>query len=165
MTVIDWVIAAVVGLSLLLGLKRGLVFEAASLAKWVAAFVIAKIFGAPLALLLAPYVDPPSFRLPAAFVSLFIATLVVGSLVGRLLEALVQATGLTVMDRALGAAFGALRGVLIWVVVLGVLSRSSSMPEDPWWKASLLIPPLMRCDAWVNAAFASVTEFIVQLAS
>lgn len=165
MTGIDWVIAAVVVLSMLTGLKRGLIAEAVSLAKWLAAFIIAKVFSGPLALLLAPHVSPPSLRVPAAFTSLFVATLVVGGLMGRLLEALVQATGLTGTDRLLGLMFGGIRGVFIWVIVLGVLSRTTSMSDDPWWKESQLIPPLMECDVWVNTAYAWVSDWVIRLAS
>ncbi len=165
MTGIDWVIVAVVALSMLMGLKRGLIAEAVSLAKWVAAFIIAKVFSDPLAVLLAPHVNPPSLRVPVAFSALFLATIVVGGLVGRLLDALVQATGLTGTDRLLGLVFGGVRGVFIWVILLGVLSRSTSMPEDPWWKESQLIPPLMQCNGWVDVAYARISGWVIDLAT
>ena len=42
----DWAILAVLGLSVVLSLWRGFVKEAASLAGWIAAFVIANVFTA-----------------------------------------------------------------------------------------------------------------------
>ncbi len=144
----DYVIIGIVGISVFLGLRRGFVTEAFSLAAWVAAFVIAKLFCNSLALLAGSLVNPPSLRVPIAFVVLFIATLIVGGLIQRLLRELVNVTGLSATDRALGMAFGALRGALIVIVTLGVLSRTTEMPKDPWWRKSILIPELMQFEAW-----------------
>ncbi len=43
LTAVDWILLAVLGLSMLLGLWRGLVQEVLSLAGWVAAFFVAQI--------------------------------------------------------------------------------------------------------------------------
>lgn len=144
----DYVIIGIVGISVFLGLRRGFVSEAFSLAVWVAAFVVAKLFCNSLALLAGDLVNPPSLRVPVAFIVLFIATLIVGSLIQRLLSELVKVTGLSATDRMLGMMFGALRGALIVIVTLGVLSRVTEMPKDPWWRKSLLIPELMQFEAW-----------------
>lgn len=165
MNTADYVILGIVGISLTLSLKRGFITEAFSLAIWVAAFVIAKLFCNPLALLLAPYINPPSFRIPVGFVVLFIATLVVGGLVQRLLKELVNVTGLTATDRMLGMVFGAARGVLIVVTCLGMLSRMTDMPKDPWWKQSMLIPQLMVFETWSTQTGKLAWKRIMQMTS
>lgn len=148
MNTADYVIIGIVGISVFLSLRRGFVSEAFSLAIWIAAFIIAKLFSNPLVLLAGHWVNPPSMRIPAAFVVLFVVTLIIGGLVQRLLSELVKVTGLSATDRLLGVLFGAARGALIVIVTLGVLSRSTDMPNDPWWKKSTLIPELMKFEAW-----------------
>lgn len=148
MNIADYIILGIVGISVFLGLRRGFVSEAFSLAIWVAAFVIAKLFSNPLVVLAGHLVNPPSFRMPVAFVLLFIATLIIGGLVQRLLSELVKVTGLSATDRMLGLVFGAARGALIVIVTLGVLSRTTDMPKDPWWRQSVVIPEMMKFEAW-----------------
>ena len=44
LSAVDWILLAVLGLSLLLGLWRGLVQEVLSLAGWVAAFYLSQMY-------------------------------------------------------------------------------------------------------------------------
>lgn len=165
MNTADYIILGIVGFSVFFSLKRGFVSEAFSLASWVSAFVIAKLFSNPLVLLISPYINPPSLRNPAAFVLLFIATLIVGGLVQRLINELVKVTGLSATDRMLGMVFGAARGALIVIVSLGMLSRMTSMPSDPWWKKSMLIPQLMVFEAWSTQTGKEAWQQITKLTS
>lgn len=148
MNVADYVIIAIVTISTLLSLYRGFAVEAISLASWVAAFVIARLFSTPLGYLLSDYLDPPSMREPVAFAALFIATLIVAALIKRLLKEVVSVSGLSAMDRIMGMAFGALRGVILLVFGMGLLSRLFEVDNDPWWKESLLIPHVMLVEDW-----------------
>ena len=148
MNAADYVIIAVVVLSSLLSLRRGFTVEAFSLGAWIAAFVIGRLFSTPLAYLLTDYLDPPSAREPVAFAALFVATLIVAALIKRLLKEVISATGLSTMDRLMGMVFGALRGVILIIIGLGLLSRLFGMDGDPWWKESLLIPHVMLIEDW-----------------
>lgn len=148
MNTADYVILAIVAVSSLISLKRGFVVEALSLTAWIAAFVIGRLFSSPLAYLLTDYLDPPSAREPVAFAALFIATLVVAALIKRLLKEVITASGLSAMDRVLGMAFGALRGVILLIFGLGLLSRLFELDNDPWWKESMLIPHIMLIEDW-----------------
>ena len=78
MLMIDWVILAVVLISALISIKRGFVKEMLSLASWIAAFIIARIFSGHLDVLLIQWFETPSARYGAAFAILFAATLIVG---------------------------------------------------------------------------------------
>ena len=148
MNAADYVIIAILVISSLMSLGRGFTVEAFSLAAWVAAFVIGRLFSTPLAYLLTDYLDPPSVREPVAFAALFIATLLVAALIKRLLKEVINATGLSTMDRIMGMAFGALRGVILVIFGLGLLSRLFELDGDPWWKESLLIPHVMLIEDW-----------------
>src|SRR5690554_7501533 len=71
MAIIDWVILAVLAVSVLISLKRGFVKEALSLVTWVVAFIVARMFSGNLATLLAGTVDTESLRWIIAFTILF----------------------------------------------------------------------------------------------
>ncbi|MDO6805115.1 CvpA family protein, partial [Wenyingzhuangia sp. 1_MG-2023] len=106
MAVVDWVILAVLGISSLISLKRGFVREALSLAVWIGAFVVARMFSGNLATLLTDYIETNSLRWIAAFVVLFLGTLAIGAMVNHLIVEVVRLTGLSGTDRILGMVFG-----------------------------------------------------------
>jgi membrane protein required for colicin V production len=62
-------------------------------------------------------------------------------LFGVLLAKLLRAAGLGLVDRLLGALFGLARGALLaWILTL--LGGLTSLPQQDWWRESLLAPPL-----------------------
>lgn len=165
MNAADYVIIAIIVLSSLMSIKRGFTIEAISLASWVAAFIIGRLFSSPLAYIFADFLDPPSVREPAAFAALFVATLFVAWLIKKLLKEVVSATGLSTMDRILGMAFGALRGVIMIVFGLGVLSRLFEFDSDPWWNQSMLIPHIMLVEGWTYNIANDMWQKIMELSS
>ena len=165
MNVADYIIIGALVLSAGLAFFRGFAIEAFSLVIWVASFVVARLFSAPLGEFLANWVDPPSARIPVAFMALVILTLIVGALCKLLIKKMVDATGLSGLDRLLGSAFGLARGALLVVIALAVLSRLTQMPEDPWWQSSLLIPHFMVVEAWTAEAGQEVWSSLISLTS
>ncbi len=155
----DWVILAIIAISCLFSLRRGFVREAISLVTWVAAFMVARTFSAPMTEILQAYIQTPSLRVAAAFASLFIVTLVVGALIGQLIGMLVSVTGLTATDRVLGIAFGAARGGLV-VVLLVMLAGATPAINDPWWNESQLIPHFVLMEAWTKDVASEVADVI-----
>lgn len=156
----DYAIMGVIGLSLLISFIRGFVREALSLVTWIAAIWIAWHFYTDLANLLTDIIHTPSFRLIASFAILFIATLFVGAFVNYLLTQLIDNTGLSGTDRMLGIIFGAARGLLV-VTVLIILARLTPLPQDDWWKDSLLIPRFASLELWMHDILpASVLEHL-----
>ncbi len=132
---VDIALLTVLGLSVLVGLWRGFVFEILSLLGWVVAFVLANTLGPLLADDL-PLGDAGSpLRLWAAYLLVFVLVLVTCTLLARMLRALVSATPLSFVDHLLGAVFGAVRGAVILVVV-GVLVSLSPYAAAPAWKSS-----------------------------
>ena len=112
MAVLDWVFAAVLLASLLVGAWRGLVFEVLSLVTWVAAFILAQWFAPDVAQMLPMSGAGEAVRYAAGFVLTFIAAVFVGGLVAVLVKKLISAAGLAPADRMLGAVFGLVRGVV-----------------------------------------------------
>ncbi len=81
MAVADLFFLALVVVSAIISLFRGLMREALSLTAWVLAFVVALRFGQPVSEYLTPYVSVPSVRLATAYAVLFLGTLIIGAVV------------------------------------------------------------------------------------
>jgi membrane protein required for colicin V production len=151
---VDMALLAVLGLSALVGLVRGLVFELLSLAGWVVAYFAAQWFAPVLATHVPIGQAGSSLNHGAAFASAFVAALIVWGLLARLLRALVRATPLSLVDRLLGALFGAARGLIVLLAVATVvgltpLAKSAAWQQSqgvPWLQAALqglkpVLPP------------------------
>lgn len=146
-TWIDWIIIVVVAISALVSLKRGFFKEVLSLVTWIAAIFVAWSFGSSLSVYLTDYFETPSVRMIVSSSILFIATLLVGGLVNKIFATLVQATGLTGTDRVLGMVFGGLRGCLMVVLLVGLMSFAP-LEEDAAWKNSVLLPHFIMLADW-----------------
>lgn len=149
---LDWIILAIVVVSGLISIVRGFVKEAISLTSWVLAFWVALAFAAKLAILMPDALESPTVRWVAAAVCLFMVTLIVGGLANFLISTLVEKTGLSGTDRALGVAFGVMRGIAI-VAILVLVIGDTAMREANWWRDSTLRPYLDPVAAWMRAHY------------
>lgn len=138
MAVIDIIILCIVAISALIGVFRGLIKEALSLASWFAAIVAGTLFSAQLADLIENLINNASLRRIAAFAILFIGVIFAGSLISNLVSKLTQAAGLKGVDRTLGAIFGVLRGVIIMLII--VLVGIQLDISQHWFDGSRLVP-------------------------
>ncbi|KAF1069110.1 MULTISPECIES: CvpA family protein [Variovorax] len=135
MALLDWIAVALIVVSMLFGLVRGLVFEVISLIGWVVAFVVAQWFASDVAAWL-PAGDPQaSWRYPLAFVLLFVAVAFGVGLMASLTRKLIAAVGLRPVDRILGGAFGAARGAVA-LLVLAVVVHLLALSDSAWWHES-----------------------------
>ena len=159
----DWAIIGILALSSGIGLMRGLVKEAFSLAVWVAAVVIAKTFSPQLAVLLSSAIKTPSLRDLAAFATLFVLTLLVGAMANYLVGALVKMTGLSGTDRLLGVLFGVVRGFIIVMLMIVFLPAILPVDQDPWWQESLLIGHLLQFESWAREFFSAFADAATSL--
>jgi membrane protein required for colicin V production len=139
MSALDWVFAAVLVLSVMLGGWRGLVYEVLSVAGWVAAFVLAQLFAPDVAEWLPMGSSAESLRYAAAFVLVFIGAAFVAGLLAWLAKKLIEAVGLRPVDRVLGAAFGVLRGVVI-VLAVAVVFQLTPLKTTALWTESAGAP-------------------------
>jgi membrane protein required for colicin V production len=152
---VDWAMLAVLALSVLVGLFRGLVFEVMSLVGWLVAYVAA-IWFAPQAAGHLPVGTPGSaLNYSAALLLCFVAALVLWSLCSRLVHMLIAATPLTVPDRLLGAVFGLLRGGVLLLAVTTVVALTPGAQSVAWrasagarWLSEAMqgIKPLLPAD-------------------
>lgn len=147
MTAVDWMIASVVLVSVLVGLLRGVTREVVSLAGWALGLTLAFLFSEKLGTALP--LEPPALRIAVAALLILAGVLIVAALLGALLRALMAAVHLSALDRVLGSVFGFARAALVLGVAV-LLASGTPVAKAGWWKASLLLP-------WVEAgvAFAS----------
>ncbi len=145
----DYGVLIVLAVSGLISLTRGFVREALALAAWAIAIWVAISFSKTLAVMLEPFITTPSIRLVAAFMLLFVASLLVVAVINHLLVKLVKTSGLTGTDRAIGMLFGILRGVFI-VGILVFLAGLTPLPQDEWWGQSLFMPHFQELATWIR---------------
>ncbi|WP_266167900.1 CvpA family protein [Dyella subtropica] len=145
----DYIILTVLGLSVLIGLWRGLISEVLALVIWAAAAWVTWALGPSVSAYYAHSIDLPSARLAAGYGTCFIAVLLAGVLLRFLVSRLIEGTGLSGTDRLLGMVFGFARGVLL--VTLGVfLMGFTAFTRDPWWQQSVLLPQFKGVAAWLG---------------
>ncbi len=135
MLALDWIFLGVLLASILVGAWRGLVYEVLSLANWALAFLLARYFAPALAEKLPMAGATEVIRYGAAFVLVFVAAVFAGSILIWLVSKLFQVAGLRPADRALGAVFGLMRGVVV-LLAAAVLAAMTPMKSEPWWTQS-----------------------------
>lgn len=141
MTPFDYFVLAVMVISLLVGVSRGVVSEILALLAWVVAFIAARMWAVPVGNLLLADLPDPLWRQLAGFVAVFVAVLIGFALVRWVTTLLLKAVGLRPLDRVLGAMFGAARGVLV-LFILVLLAGLTPLPQQQWWRQAMFAPPL-----------------------
>lgn len=137
MTGFDYIVLAILGVSALLGMIRGLIKEVLSLFAFVVAVGAAVWWGGPIAAALSNLIANDFLRAAAAYGGVFIAVLLLVGLLNLTLAGLVERTGLTPADHGLGALFGLARGALIIFVLVG-LAGYTELPRERWWTEARL---------------------------
>ncbi|GKS90837.1 MULTISPECIES: CvpA family protein [unclassified Acidovorax] len=141
MASLDWIFLAVLLGSLVLGAWRGLIYEVLSLAGWVMAFFMAQWWAEDVGRWLPISDSAESVRHAAGFALAFIGTLFACGFLAWLAKKLIEAVGLRPVDRTLGAAFGALRGMVL-LLAASLVVLWTPLQEGLWWKESQAAPIL-----------------------
>lgn len=138
MSQFDYVILAIIALSGVLGLFRGLIKELMSLIAYVAAASAAVWWGPQASHWLEGWIANPLVRSAAAYICIFILALLGVGLINMMLSAMIERTGLSTADHGFGMLFGLGRGVVI-VVVLITVAGYTQVHTESWWQASSLV--------------------------
>ncbi|MES2402822.1 MAG: CvpA family protein [Pseudomonadota bacterium] len=161
MNAADIVILAVLLVSVLIGLMRGLVGEVLSLARWIAAFWIASVFGAQVGEIYGPWLHEPVERIIAGSITCFVGVLIIGGLITWAVRRMITWSGLRLGDSFLGMAFGLARGLLLVTFVVLMLSFTPVPREATWYRQSTLLPAFQNGAAWLAGALpAEVTHYM-----
>lgn len=127
---LDWVLAAVMIVSVLSAMAKGFVTELISLATVLAGLVVAAVKYRQMAVYFEDIARSHEVALAAAFLTLFVSVVILGALISILARKLIKAAGIHWFDRFLGGVFGLVRGVLVDSVVLMVLVAFAIKPES-----------------------------------
>lgn len=145
---IDFIIVAIIVISTVASLIRGLISELLSFTVWIFAGGVGFFFYSDLAAHM-QWIEIDGFRPLAAFFILFLVTMILGALLSYLLGSLFKKVGISGTDRLLGGVFGAIRGVAL-VVILVLIVGIMPLGSQPWWHGSKLSVHFIKVAAWVK---------------
>ena len=126
-------------MSLILGLFRGLVREVLALSAWVLAGWLTWCYGATLGNYLMAWLNTERLSYFAGLGVMFISSLIAFTLISRVAYKQFRISGLTAMNRILGAIFGIARGVFVSTLLL-LGAQFSPATEANWYRNSELVP-------------------------
>ncbi|MBT8082086.1 MAG: CvpA family protein [Gammaproteobacteria bacterium] len=149
MPIIDIIIAVAILISVVVGIFRGFVREAISVAALLFAIWSALYFGPALGSVTDTWLNSEELQKWFGRVLVFAVVLLLGALLGWALSKIVRWSALSGMDRFLGALFGTGRGVLL--VAVGVIGGEfAGFDNDEWWAESRLIPHFEVVAEWIK---------------
>jgi membrane protein required for colicin V production len=136
MSLIDWAIVAIIAISTVVAANQGFFFEVFALAGTVIGYLLAAWEYWRVAPWFQPYVKSAAIANVAGFVTIFAFVVLIAKVAGRLSRWAVREVGLGWADRALGAAFGLVRAIVVITVL--VMAVTTFMPESKWLETSEL---------------------------
>jgi len=134
----DYVILAIIGLSVVVAATQGFMFEAISLAGLVVGYILAAWEYHVVAAWFEPYVKSQSIADIIGFIAILLGVIILAGIIGRVVRWLMKEAGLRWFDRILGGAFGVLRGGLTVAVLL--LGFTTFNPQSNLLEGSRLAP-------------------------
>ncbi|MCG2634062.1 MAG: CvpA family protein [Gammaproteobacteria bacterium] len=149
MSWLDLLILAVILVSLVVGVVRGLIKEALTLLSWVTAGWLAWRFHPWLMPHFSAWIEQPSLRVLAAVLVIFILSLVLLTALSFLLTKLIGHAGLSGLNRSLGGLFGIARGALA-ISLLVMLATLTPVIHEQWWLDSYAVPYFMTLTEWLR---------------
>jgi membrane protein required for colicin V production len=128
---LDVVLLIILAASILTSFRKGLTREVIGLVSVLVAIALGiGLYGTAGSILL-PYVSSPAIAHLAGFCIVFFSVLVLGALVSHILGRFLKVTGLSIIDHALGAGFGVVRGILIAVALIMAIMAFSPGNRPP----------------------------------
>jgi membrane protein required for colicin V production len=149
----DWIILAVILISVIQATAEGFFHAAFSMAGLVLAYLLAAWQYPRLAAWFAPNLKSPWLGEIAGFLIIFLSVLILAGIAGKIARWAVKEAGLSVIDRLFGGVLGLLRGGLLVSVVL--MGMTAFTPTSKWLEGSELAPYFLvvgRAAIWAGPA-------------
>lgn len=137
MNLFDLILVAVVLAFAGIGVLRGALRELLSVAVWGVALLMAWLFAKSASTWFSGFADP-TFRHMLAFVVLFACVFVLMTLASFVLSLILGVAVPSTQARVAGGVLGAMRGVLMLLIIVS-LAGLTSFPQKPWWRGSELV--------------------------
>ena len=125
----------------LLGIIRSLIREILGLIAWVVSFWLGWKYGTSVGDYLVVWVKSEQISNYLGLGLVFLASLFALTIVSKVLHSQFRVSGLTVMNRLLGAVFGLARGLVFATLLLFVAQLTPAM-DTKWYRKSELVPYL-----------------------
>ena len=140
MSLLDVIILAVIGISVVSGFRAGIARVAIGFLAAAMGVVFGFWFYGIPAAWVGTYVHSVTASNLIGFILVFWAFLLAGALVGKAFSKLFKWTGLSWLDRLAGSVFGLVRGALITVALVAVLMAFTAKPLPNWMVDSKVLP-------------------------
>lgn len=144
-TLLDGVLLLVVLISAVLAMIRGFTREVFSIASWVAAAAAAYFFWDDLRPYVEQYIDDENLALGVTIAGIFFVTLLIVSIITMRISDFVLDSKAGPLDRMLGFAFGAARGLLLVIIAVLFLNFFIAEERQPEWIA------LAKTKPWLDS--------------
>jgi membrane protein required for colicin V production len=122
---LDIILLIILALSVMTSFRKGLSREVIGLIASILALLLGIWFYGTAGSLVLPYLSSRAAANLAGFILVFFGVLLLGSIVSYVVGRFLRVTGLSIVDHALGALFGVVRGILVAVaLILGIMAFS-----------------------------------------
>ena len=150
---VDLTLFAMIAVSVLVGLWRGLVFEMLAVLGWLAAYFAAQWFAPDLAPYLPIGASGLALNHAVAFAVVFVLALMIWGVAARVVRMLVRAVPvISTADRLMGAAFGLVRAVVLLLVIATVVGLTPLTKSQAWQQS--------RVAVWSNGFLQSMKHVL-----
>jgi len=149
---IDVVVVAIIIASTVYAAYRGFVSETLSIFAWIAAAFATLYFGPWLVHLTRDMISPSWLGVVVGYGAVFLVVLIPLSFMSYRLSEGVKKSQVSPIDRALGGAFGVVRGLAIIGIAYLIFSVIVPIPSQPGWIAHARLLPLIQGSAEVVAS-------------
>lgn len=141
---LDLLMAVLAAILVVQGIRQGFTRLAIGLVATLLGIVLASWTYGSAGAFLIPYLSSKALANIAGFLIVFIGVQLAGSLLAWGLGRLFKWTGLTVLDRLLGAAFGIVKATLVGIVIVMILTAFPLSPVPNSVKESISAPYLIE---------------------
>ena len=154
LNLLDICIIMTMAISAIIGLFRGMTKELITLVTWIMAGILGLKYGAVVGAMFTS-VSTDMIKGIIGSSLIFIGVLIVGGIFNAIINKFVKISGFIFLDKVLGAVFGALRGVLIFMISIMIINDgfANFVNDKPLWKESILTPKLQAMAENVKSNF------------
>ena len=149
---VDVAVVLIIIVSTVYATYRGLVSETLSILAWAAAAFATLWFGPWVSYLLRGVITPAWLGVVVGYASVFLVVVIPLSFMSYRFSEGVKKSPVSALDRALGAAFGVVRGLAVIGIAYLIFSAIIPIPSQPGWMINARLLPLIRGSAEVIAS-------------
>jgi len=149
---VDVAVVLIIIVSTVYAAYRGFVSETLSIVAWAAAAFATLWLGPWFSYLLRGVITPSWLAVIVGYGAVFLAVVIPLSFLSFRFSQGVKKSPVSALDRALGAAFGVVRGLAVIGIAYLIFSAIIPIPEQRGWMTEARLLPLIRSSAEVIAS-------------